>query len=162
MLGLVLQQLPAWENAARYLVARAQLAGGHLEAARDEVANAIDLVPAWSGGASVATHLPSPPAFHRVGDGDSKIDTDLESFAKELLATNLFGPAIEVLTLCARVEGNPEPALQAAELAVANGLSVAADSSCSGRTNSPKGPSVARGHEGWLGPSEHHAGVLAS
>ena len=125
MLGLVLQQLPAWENAARYLLARAHVAGGDLEAARDEVANAIDLCPPGAAGRRWR-HTCRALQLSVEWELDSKIGVDLESFAKELTATRLSGPAIEVLTLCALVENNPNPARLAAELAVSNGLSAAA------------------------------------
>ncbi|MDH3249546.1 MAG: winged helix-turn-helix domain-containing protein [Acidimicrobiia bacterium] len=96
MLGLVLQQLPAWENAARMLIARAHVGTGDLERARYEAANAVELCPPTAGGrrwllACRATSIAVDVA-HGLG-----VDRSARAVVDELTAAQWNEAAIELL-----------------------------------------------------------------
>lgn len=120
MLGLVLQQLPEWENAARLLVARAHLGRGDIDLARHEAANATELC------------LPGPGGRRwwyicRVGEmavetaAGAELAPDHQPILEALRRARWLEPAIELLLLRARA-GNPGDAEQAMDLAVGAGL----------------------------------------
>ena len=134
MLGLVLQQLPAWENAARYLLARAHLALGDLDQSAAEIANAIDLCPLgingdrWRQRCLTTQYLID---FERSG----VVAAEVLPLAQSILPTMLVEPAIELLTLASRADGHAadEMAAQAASLAVERGLVRAAHDAVAAR-----------------------------
>ena len=123
MLGLVLQQLPAWENAARYLVAQAHRALGDLDAAALEIANAIDLCPSGANGDRWLRRCQALRFAIEAEQGAVDLD-EVRVLIEQILATQLVEPGIELLTLVG-ASGEPDAAaaaLHGAELATEHGL----------------------------------------
>lgn len=123
MLGLVLQQLPAWENAARYLVAQSHRTLGDLEAAANEVSNAIDLCPTGANGHRWLRRCQALEIAIRAEHGPVDLDACRE-LVEQILATQLVEPGIELLTVIASAaESDAESAaLTGAHLAADHGL----------------------------------------
>jgi DNA-binding SARP family transcriptional activator len=125
MLGLVLQQLPAWENSARFLMAKAHLVNGALDAAVDEVANALDTCPGgvdghrWRLTCQALSHLIECERGVPIGH-------EAEQLVQDLLAARWNEAAVDLLIAQSRNHSDPTAGRQAAELAVDLGLASAA------------------------------------
>jgi len=125
MLGVVLLQLPAWENAARYLLAKAHLAEGLLDAASDELANAMDTCPPGVSGRR--WRLTCEALGHLIeGERGKALDHSADQLIEDLLAVQWHEPALDLLIAQAGGRQDPGPAIHAAKLAVELGLASAA------------------------------------
>ncbi len=129
LLGIVLHQLPAWENAARALLARALLAAGDPEAARAEADLAVDL---------------SPPGGRRwqltalaVSSVAGRARVDLCELADEALAAGWNGIAGELLGADAVSCDRVESADRAAELGLETGNILSVIRGVAGGATSP-------------------------
>ncbi len=121
MLGLVLQQLPAWENAARFLLAKAHLVSGDLEAAANEAANAVDISPDGVGGRR--WRLACEALVHLVSAaGGERLAHPADQVIHEMLEAKWHEAALDLLVAKARGVKDPAPAVQAATIAVDLGL----------------------------------------
>lgn len=113
LLGIVLHQLPAWENAARALLARALLAAGDVDGARAEADLAVELSPPggrrWQLTALAVSSMAGPG---RV---------DLPELAEEALAAGWHGIAGELLAADAVSRDRPDAAEQAATIGLETG-----------------------------------------
>lgn len=113
LVGIVLHQVPAWENAARALLARALLAAGDKETARCEADLAVELSPPggrrWQLTALAVSSMAGPP---RV---------DLLELADEALAAGWNGIACELLVADAASHERIESADRAASIGVETG-----------------------------------------
>lgn len=127
MLGLVLQQLPAWENAARSLLAKAHLANGDVEAARDEAANAIDLCPGGIAGRRWRLACESVAAQVAFAGGDHS-SAGVDATIHDLLAAQWNEAAVDLMVAKSHADRDPKYAEQATGLAVELGLAAAAGS----------------------------------
>ncbi len=129
MLGVVLHQLPAWENAARFLLAKAHLARGSLQEADDELANALATCP--DGVSGRRWRLTCEALGHLIAyERGAPIDHSADQLVEDLLAVQWHEPAIELLIAQASSHQEVEPAARAARLAVELGLA-----SCAGRAD---------------------------
>ncbi len=125
MLGLVLQQLPAWENAARFLLAKAHLVDGNLEAAANEAANAVDTCPEGVGGRR--WRLASEALEHVVSAaGGGTLSHAADQVIHEMLEAKWHEAALDLLIAKASSLGDPAPAVQAGTIAARLGLASAA------------------------------------
>jgi len=125
MLGVVLLQIPAWENAARYLLAKAHVAEGRLDAAGDELANAVETCPPGVSGRR--WRLTCDALGHLIEcERGSLLDHSADQLIEDLLAVQWHEPAIDLLIAQAGSRQNAAPAIHAVELAVELGLASAA------------------------------------
>ena len=118
MLELVLQQLPQWENAARYLRARALLGLCRVEQAADEVQRALDLTPAGINGWRWRLRIEGL-RLQVLAEQDAEWPKEqAEDLTDELLQGQWLDIAAELMAVRARVEEDPELARQSAALAL--------------------------------------------
>ncbi|MDP8959414.1 MAG: AAA family ATPase, partial [Actinomycetota bacterium] len=126
MLGLVLQQLPEWENAARYLRAQALLALGRLPEAAEEAQQAVDLCPPGIDG--WRWRLKCRALQLEVGAAQEQPWPAAEALelTDHLLHSQWFLTAAHLMTLRGRQEKDAELAADAAALAVQLGVPMVA------------------------------------
>ncbi len=125
MLGLVLQQLPAWENSARFLMAKAHLVNGAPDAAADEVANALDTCPGGVDG--YRWRLMCQALSHLIEcERGVPIGHEAEQLVQDLQAAGWDEAAVDLLVAQSHSHSDPKSGRQAAELAVELGLAAAA------------------------------------
>lgn len=113
LLGIVLHQLPAWENAARALLARALLAAGEEEAARSEADLAVELSPPGGRRWQLTALAVSSMA------GQSRVD--LPELAEEAATAGWSGIAAELHAADAMCRGRSESAERAAAIGLETG-----------------------------------------
>ena len=125
MLDLVLQQLPAWENAARFLLAKAHLVSGNVALAADEVANATEACP--SGVAGLRWRLACDSLSQIVEIASGRVDAvTVDHVVHQMLTTKWHEAPVDLLIAAAEILNEPTRASQATELAVELGLASAA------------------------------------
>ena len=122
MLGLVQRQLPDWENAARYLRARALLGLGQPEQARDETERALELSPNGINGWRWRLRIEAFRLIVLAAHGRDWPKRHAEDLTDELLQGQSQDVAAELMAVRARVEGDKELARQAAALALQLGV----------------------------------------
>jgi len=122
MLGFVLQQLPQWENAARYLRARALLGLGQVDDAAAEVQRALELTPEGING--WRWRLRIEPFWFNVlaAQGAEWPKARAEDLTDELLQGQWLDIAAELMAVRAGVEEDPDLAKQSAALALQLGI----------------------------------------
>jgi outer membrane protein assembly factor BamB/tetratricopeptide (TPR) repeat protein len=134
MMGLVLQQLPAWENAARYLRARALLGLGRLEEAAADVGRALELCRPGIDGWRWRLKCRVLELRIEVGLGKPWPAAEAAELTDQLLHAQWYQTADEMMTLRAGQEGDRELARDAAALAVQLGTAMpAAEAAQAGR-----------------------------
>jgi outer membrane protein assembly factor BamB/tetratricopeptide (TPR) repeat protein len=117
-LGLVLEQLPAWENAARYLRARALLGLGRLEEAAADIGRALELCRPGIDGWRWRLKCRVLELRVEAGLGKPWPAAEVAELTDQLLHAQWYQPAGELMTLRAGQEGDTELARDAAALAV--------------------------------------------
>ncbi len=122
MLGYVLQQLPDWENAARYLRARALLGLGRVDEAADEVQRALELTPDGINGWRWRLQIEAFRFNVLAAQGAEWPKARAEDLADELLQGQKLDIAAELMSVRAGVEEDEELAKQAAALALQLGI----------------------------------------
>ncbi len=132
-LALVLQQLPAWENSARYLRARALLGAGDIDGALQEAEAALASCPEGVNGRRwwlAIRVLQLEILYKQNGDWPSDEAFDLTD---ELLQSEWYLTAAMLLVTRSRAERDPSLAAEAMALATQLGVSdVAADAAEAG------------------------------
>jgi outer membrane protein assembly factor BamB/tetratricopeptide (TPR) repeat protein len=126
MLGIVLQQLPAWENAARYQRAKALLGLGRVEEASEEAGLALDLCPSGINGWRWRLKIRALQLQLQSARGGEWPQREAEDLTDELLQGNWLDVALELMTVRAASEHDRELARQAAALALEIGIPTAA------------------------------------
>jgi len=117
MLEIVLSTLPAWENAARYLRARALNGLGRREEAKDEIIAALKATPAGINGWRWRNRCQALSWRIDVDSGGKWHDLEPAHLTEELLAARFYGQAIELLGDRVKHEKDPELGRSAAALA---------------------------------------------
>ncbi|MFO7548490.1 MAG: PQQ-binding-like beta-propeller repeat protein [Acidimicrobiia bacterium] len=124
-LELVQAHLPAWENVVRTLRARALLAAGRLEEARNEVEQALALCPAGADGWRWRMHA-GALRLMLLDDDTPWPQREAEDLSDALLQAKWYEAAVDLMTERSRREGDAELGEQAAALAVMLGNPVLA------------------------------------
>lgn len=145
MLGYVLQQLPQWENAARYLRARALLGLGRADEAAEEVERALELTPEGINGWRWRLRI---EAFHfnvLAAQGAEWPRARAEDLSDELLQVQFLDVAAELMAVRAGIEEDEDLARQAAALALQLGIPTTAAAAIEGGGlwSDPAGAAVA-------------------
>ncbi|MGQ0849287.1 MAG: outer membrane protein assembly factor BamB family protein, partial [Actinomycetota bacterium] len=109
-----LERLPAWENATRYLRARALWAGGWAGEARAEADLALTATPAGGDGLRWRSRIEALQ-LELADTWDHNRAVDLTD---RLLQSRWLGAAVELMTVRARRDKDPELAAEAAALAM--------------------------------------------
>jgi len=122
MLGYVLQQLPDWENAARYLRARALLGLGRVDDASGEIELAMQLSPEGINGWRWRLRIEAFRFNVLAALGAEWPQQRAEDLTDELLQGQWLDVAAEVMAVRAGVEADEELARQAAALALELGI----------------------------------------
>jgi outer membrane protein assembly factor BamB len=113
-LGVALDHLPAWENATRYLKARALSLADRTEEARTEVESALSATPAGGDGLRWRSRIQALQLdLADTWDPDRAAD-----LADQLLQSGWFGAAVELLVARARRGHDRDLAAEAAALAM--------------------------------------------
>jgi len=122
-LALVLQQLPAWENSARYLRTRALLGLGLIDEAHTEAEAALASCPEGVNGRRwwLKTRVLQLAIVARQGD-DWPSDEAFD-MTDELLQSEWYLTAARLLVIRSKAERNPSLALEAMALATQLGVS---------------------------------------
>jgi outer membrane protein assembly factor BamB/tetratricopeptide (TPR) repeat protein len=126
MLGLVLQQLPAWENAARYLRARALLGLGRLEEAAVEIRQAVELCPPGSDGWRWRLKCRASQLEIDAARGEPFPSAEAIELTDQLLQAQWYQTAAELMAVRAKQEGVGELARDAVALGVQLGTPMTA------------------------------------
>ena len=122
MLGYVLQQLPDWENAARYLRARALLGLGHTDEAAEEIESALALCPDGINGWRWRLRIEAF-RFNVLAAQEADWPRErAEDLTDELLQGQWLDVAAELMAVRAGVEEDEELAKQAAALSLQLGI----------------------------------------
>jgi outer membrane protein assembly factor BamB/tetratricopeptide (TPR) repeat protein len=122
MLEYVHRQLPKWENAARYLRARALLGLGQLSDAGDEIERALERTPEGINGWRWRLRIEAFGLSVLAVEGGEWPQQRAEDLTDELLQGQWLDIAAELMALRARVESDQELASQAAALALKLGI----------------------------------------
>ena len=122
MLEVVLEQSPQWENAARYLRARAFLGLGRVEEAAEEVERALELTPAGINGWRWRLRIKAFRFNVLAAQGAEWAKARAEDLTDELLQGHWLDIAAELMAVRAGVEEDPELAKQSAALALQLGV----------------------------------------
>jgi outer membrane protein assembly factor BamB/tetratricopeptide (TPR) repeat protein len=122
MLEYVLRQLPDWENAARYLRARALLGLGRIEEAAAEVERALELTPNGINGWRWRLRIEAFRFNVLAAQGADWPKARAEDLTDELLQGQWLDIAAELMTVRAGVERDEELAKQSAGLALRLGI----------------------------------------
>jgi outer membrane protein assembly factor BamB/tetratricopeptide (TPR) repeat protein len=128
MLGYVLRQLPDWENAARYLRARALLGLGRVADAAAEVERARELTPEGINGWRWRLRIEAFRFNVLAAQGADWPKSRAEELTDELLQGQWLDVAAELMAVRAGVETDEELAGQAAALALRLGIPTTAAS----------------------------------
>ncbi|MFQ5948816.1 MAG: PQQ-binding-like beta-propeller repeat protein, partial [Acidimicrobiia bacterium] len=126
MLGFVLQQLPAWENAARFLRGRALLGLGRIDEAAAEANRALELCPEGINGWRWRLKIRVLQLQIVAERGDEWPQPDAEDLTDELLQGGWLDTAADLMATRASRESDEELARQAAGLALEIGIPMAA------------------------------------
>ncbi|MGH8934949.1 MAG: PQQ-binding-like beta-propeller repeat protein [Acidimicrobiia bacterium] len=126
MLGLVLQQLPAWENAARYLRARALLGLGRLEEAAVEIRQAVELCPPGIDGWRWRLKCRASQLEIDAAGGEPFPSAEAVELTDQLLHAQWYQTAAELMAVRAKQEGAGQLARDAAALGVQLGTPMTA------------------------------------
>jgi tetratricopeptide (TPR) repeat protein len=122
MLEQVLLQLPDWENAARYLRARALLGMGHLDDAAAEVERALAATPRGINGWRWRLRIEALSLAVLAARGTRWPRARAEDLTDELLQGLSLDIAAELMSVRADVEGDADLARQSAALAMQLGI----------------------------------------
>jgi outer membrane protein assembly factor BamB/tetratricopeptide (TPR) repeat protein len=117
MLEIVLSTLPAWENAARYLRARALNGLGRHDEAKEEIIAALKATPAGINGWRWRNRCQALSWRIDVDSGGKWHDLEPAHLTEELLAARFYGQAVELLADRVKHEKDPELGRSAAALA---------------------------------------------
>jgi len=132
-LALVLQQLPAWENSARYLRARALLGSGRIDEAHVEVEAALSSCPEGVNGRRWWLKTRVLQLAILAARGDDWPSGEAFDMTDELLQSEWYLTAARLLVIRSAAERNPSLAAEAMALATQLGVSdVAAEAAQSG------------------------------
>jgi outer membrane protein assembly factor BamB/tetratricopeptide (TPR) repeat protein len=144
-LGTVLRQLPGWENAARYVRARALVGLGRLEEAGADVRRAAELCPPGIDGWRWRLKCRALELRIEAARGQPMPGAEAVELTDQLLTAQWYQTAVELMTARARHEGDRELARDAAALGVQLGAPVAAaEAADAGRLwEDPAGQAVA-------------------
>ena len=126
MLGFVLQQLPAWENAARYLRGHALLRLGRLDEASAEAIRALELCPEGINGWRWRLKIRALQLQITAEEAGEWPQEEAEDLTDELLQGGWLDTAAELMATRASTESDQELARQAAGLALEIGIPMAA------------------------------------
>ena len=118
MLEVVLSTLPAWENAARYLRARALNGLGRNDEAKTEIAAALAATPAGINGWRWRNRCRALQWRIDVDGGGKWDDLAPADLTEELLAARFYSQAVELLGDRVKHEKDPELGRSAAALAL--------------------------------------------
>ncbi len=118
MLEVVLSTLPAWENAARYLRARALNGLGGNDEAKTEIAAALAATPAGINGWRWRNRCRALQWRIDVDAGGKWHDVEPADLTEELLAARFYGQAVELMGDRVKHEKDPELGRSAAALAL--------------------------------------------
>jgi outer membrane protein assembly factor BamB/tetratricopeptide (TPR) repeat protein len=122
MLGYVLQQLPAWENAARYLRARALLGLDRADEAAEELEAALALCPEGINGWRWRLRIEAFRFNLLAATGAEWPKERAEDLTDELLQGQWLDIAAELMAVRAGIEDDEELARQGAGLALQLGI----------------------------------------
>jgi outer membrane protein assembly factor BamB/tetratricopeptide (TPR) repeat protein len=144
-LEMVLRQLPAWENAARALRARALLGLGRVEEAATDIRRAAELCPPGIDGLRWRLKCRVLELRIDAAKGQPLPGPEAVELTDQLLTAQWYQAAVELMTARARHEGDRELARDAAALGVQLGAPVAAaEAADAGRLwEDPAGQAVA-------------------
>ncbi|GMQ86037.1 MAG: hypothetical protein BMS9Abin07_1609 [Acidimicrobiia bacterium] len=145
MLGYVLQQLPDWENAARYLRARALLGLGRTDEAADEIESALELCPDGINGWRWRLRIEAFRFNVLAATGAEWPKERAEDLTDELLQGQWLDVAAELMAVRAGIEEDEGLARQAAALALQLGIATTAAAAieAGGLWSDPAGAAVA-------------------
>jgi outer membrane protein assembly factor BamB/tetratricopeptide (TPR) repeat protein len=118
MLAVVLSTLPAWENAARYLRARALNGLGRHDEAKEEITAALGATPAGINGWRWRNRCRALQWRIDVAAGGKWDDLAPADLTEELLAARFYSQAVELLGDRVKHEKDPELGRSAAALAL--------------------------------------------
>lgn len=118
MLEVVLSTLPAWENAARYLRARALNGLGRNDEAKTEITAALAATPKGINGWRWRNRCRALQWRIDVDGGGKWDDLAPADLTEELLAARFYSQAVELLTDRVKHEKDPELGRSAAALAL--------------------------------------------
>ena len=175
MLGYVLQQLPQWENAARYLRARALLGLGRLDDAAEQIERAMELSPEGINGWRWRLRIEAFRFNILAAQGAEWPKVRAEDLTDELLQGQWLDVAAEMMAVRAGVEADEELARQGAALALQLGIptTAAASIDAAGLWDDPTAAAVSsriketerhvpeEWHEGWAAQPAIAAGLAA-
>jgi outer membrane protein assembly factor BamB/tetratricopeptide (TPR) repeat protein len=145
MLGYVLQQLPDWENAARYLRAKALLGLGRVAEAAAEVEAALELTPEGINGWRWRLRIEAFRFSVLAAQGAEWPQARAEDLTDELLQGQWLDVATELMAVRAGIEEDQDLARQAAALALQLGIATTAAAAieAGGLWSDPAGAAVA-------------------
>jgi len=143
-LALVLQQLPAWENSARYLRARALLGAGRIDEADAEADAASESCPPGVDGRRWWLRIRVLQLEIAVAKGDAWPSDEAFDLTDEILQSEWYLTAARLQVLRAKVERDPSLATEAMALAMELGVAdVAAEAAeIGGLWNRPEAAAV--------------------
>ncbi|GBE23039.1 MAG TPA: hypothetical protein ENH00_06855 [Actinobacteria bacterium] len=122
-LALVLQQLPAWENSARYLRARALFGAGRTTEAKVEAQLALDSCPEGVNGRRWRLRIRVVQLAIGVANGDAWNADEAFDLTDELLQSEWYLTSARLLIV--RSKADQDPTLAAEAMALADQLGVA-------------------------------------
>jgi outer membrane protein assembly factor BamB/tetratricopeptide (TPR) repeat protein len=142
-LEITTAHLPAWNNVAGYLRARSLAGLGRTEEARAALAEARAATPPGIDGWRWRTRIRELEMELSSGAWPQR---EAEDLTDELLHSRFYGPAVELMTVRAAREKDPELAALAAALAlrIGNPLTAGRAAQAGALWNGPLGPSVAQ------------------
>jgi outer membrane protein assembly factor BamB/tetratricopeptide (TPR) repeat protein len=145
MLEYVLRQLPDWENAARYLRARALLGLGRIDEAADEAEHAMALTPAGVNGWRWRLWIEALQLMVIAAAGSAWPQARAEDLTDELLQGQRLDVAAELMAVRAGVEEDVDLARQATALSLQLGIPTTAARAieAGGLWSDPAGAAVA-------------------
>jgi outer membrane protein assembly factor BamB len=126
MLGLVLRQLPGWENAARFLRAQALLGMERLDEASEEIALAMESSPSGIDGKRWRDKVRVLQMQIDTARGEPWPEEEALRLTDDLLGNNWYAAAVSLLTARAVHEKDPESGGEAAALAMQLGAPIQA------------------------------------
>lgn len=126
MLGVVLRQLPAWENAARYLRAQALVGLGRLDEAADEIESAAACTPEGVNGERWRDKIRVLEMTIGSARGETWPAEEAIRLTDSLLGTRRYSSAIALMTARAVQERDARLGTEAAGLALQVGAPMAA------------------------------------
>lgn len=125
-LGVALQHMPAWENAARYLLARNLFGAGDLSGAKAEIDRALLACPAGIDGWRWRNRCRALKWEIDTAGGEKWPAQEATDLTEELLAARFYLQAVDLLTARARHEKDSDLGEHAAALALRIGVPMAA------------------------------------